>query len=187
MWTTLSTTIQTQSSKKFLPPPLRLAVPFQTVREHMLRTLEEKELQLSREDRNRGLLLTQFREYISGPLTGSHIAKIGDRPKMRDGEWVSVQYQYEILMELIRKEETVVTVNINIRASKMDYFGSQGWVDIATNGQLEQELLTAFGKSLFGQTFTLEGPKRRYWERTPSYVPDIKANGPTVVGPGRRN
>ena len=186
-WTLSGALIQPQSSKRFIPPPLRLQVPLQTVRQHMARSLEHKEIKLDREDLNRGLMLTEYREYSSGPLTASHIAKIGDKPEITDGEWVRVQYQYEILMELIKQKETVVTVNANIRALKRDYFGSQEWVEIVSNGELEQELLSAFGQSLFGQSFTLEGPKEHWWEKAPSYSPDLEGNRPPVVGPGRRN
>ena len=187
LWTLSGAIVQTQSFKKFIPPPLHLGVPLQTVREHMSRTLEHKEIKVDRQDQNRGLVLTEYQEYSSGPLTASHIAKIGNKPKITDGEWVRVQYQYEILMELIKEKETVVTVNTHIKALKRDYFGSQEWVKIVTNGELEQELLSAFGQSLFGQSFTLEGRKRRFWEQAPSFSPDLEGKRPAVVGPGRSN
>ena len=187
LWTLSGAVVQAQSFKEFIPPPLRLGVPLQTVREHMIRTLEHKEIKVDRQDQNRGLVLTEYQEYNSGPLTASHIAKIGDKPEITDGEWVRVQYQYEILMELIKEKETVVTVNAHIKALKRDYFGSQEWVEIVTNGELEQELLSAFGQSLFGQSFTLEGRKRRFWEQAPSFSPDLEGKRPPVVGPGRSN
>ena len=78
-----------------------------------------------------------------------------------------MEYQYEIVIDLVGPKETLITVDTNIRALKRDFFGKESWVDITTNGQKEEVLLTEFGKDLFGQQFELNKPKFGFWRREP--------------------
>lgn len=174
-----------QRTRKFIPPPLRVYIPFESAWKGMLETLKEKNHELAQESRSRGYVVTQFREYISGPLTESHLAKIGEKSKLLDGEWVRVKYQFEILVELVQARETLVTVHANIKALKRAFLGAETWVDVPTNGQLEEDLLTRFGRSLFGQSFNLRQPRKGFWEREPTYVPDLEERIPKVIGPER--
>ena len=174
-----------QGGKRYVPPPLRIYVPFNVGWDGMIETLETGGYQISRQDRGQGFLLTDFRDYISGPLTENHIGKIGERPKLIDGEWVSARYQYEILVELIEEKETVITVNANIEALQHHFLGEKKRVTIPTNGNLEEKLLIEFGQSLFGLSFSLQEPKAGYWEREPVYIPDLEDRIPRVPGPER--
>lgn len=171
--------------KPYIPPPLRIYVPFEACWDGMHEVLEARQFELVREDRGKGLILTDYKDYISGPLTANHIAKIGQRPKLTDGNWLQVQYQFEALVELVSAKETVVTVNANIRALKRDFLGAEEWVDIPTNGELEAGLLTTFGKLLFGTSFELTEPKPGFWERDPTYVPEEMERIPRIAGPER--
>lgn len=173
--------------KRWVPPPLRVHIPLEAAWKGMLETVEaNRNLPIAKQDRAQGSAVTEFYQYSSGPLTESHIAKIGVKPKLIDGEWVRVKYQFEILMELVTGRETIVTVYANIKALKREFLGTEAWVDIPTNGQLEEELLVQFGRSLFGQSFNIREPKKGFWERDPSYVPDPEERIPKVVGPERR-
>lgn len=174
-----------QDSSRFIPPPLRVYAPVERVWSEMKQVLEDRGTRISREDRARGHILTDYHEYSSGPLTERHMAKIGERPKLLDAEWVRVKYQFEILIELIQERETLVTVNANIQALKREFFGSESWIDVSTKGRLEERLLTEFGQSLFGQNFTLRVPKKGFWDRDPVYVPDPEERIPKIVGPER--
>jgi hypothetical protein len=170
-----------------LPDPLRLNLPFQTAWEGMLEVLKARvpPLEVDQADRAKGTIVTAYREYSSGPMTDSHISKIGVKPKLIDAEWVKVQYRYEIEVQIIETRVTLVTVDTDIKALKRDFLGNQAWIDIPTNGELETDLLTAFGKHLFGDRFELAKRKRGFWEREPRYVPDSEQQIPKVVGPER--
>lgn len=172
-----------QSRKRFIPPPLRVYAPLERVWSEMQAVLEKQGSGIARESRSRGHLVTEFREYSSGPLTERHIAKIGEKKKLLDGEWVRVKYKLEILVEFIQERETLITVNANIKALKREFLGSESWVDIPTNGRLEENFLTEFGQSLFGQNFTLPEPEKGFWDRAPVYVPDPEEQIPKIVGP----
>lgn len=169
-----------------VPPPLRVFIPFEAAWNGMKEVLEDQKWTLVQEIRGQGLMLTDRREYSSGPLTESHIAKIGDQPKLTDAYWQKVEYEYEVQIELIGAKETLVTVNANIRALKRDFFGRETWIDIPTNGQREALLLDTFGKRLFGETFRLEEPRKGFWERDPVYLPsEPERVVPKVPGPER--
>lgn len=186
LFSALLMTLSVESARKpRIPPPLRIYVPFETCWGAIHEVLERRQLNLVQEDRGRGLVLSDFKEYISGPLTTSHIAKIGQRPELSDANWVRVEYQLEALVELVSAKETVVTVNANIRALKRDFLGSEQWVDIPTNGELEAGLLTDFGKLLFGTNFELTEPRPGFWERDPTYVPEEMERIPRIAGPER--
>ncbi|MFQ5740119.1 MAG: hypothetical protein ACE5JX_14020 [Acidobacteriota bacterium] len=173
-----------QTQKRHLPPPLRVHIPFEAAWKAMGETIDQSKLDVLRKDRAQGLILTRFRDYSSGPLTESQMAKIGEKPKLLDADWVRVKYQYEVLVELIQEKETVVTVYTNMQALKRDFLGGDSWVDIPSNGQLETTLLSSFGQSLFGEQFTLATPKKGFWEQSPGYVPGQRRQ-PRIVGPER--
>ena len=117
----LSTTGVLQSQKQLPPSPLRMDIPFDAAWDGMLLTLTENNFAILRQNRSQGSILSDFREYSSGPLTERHIGKIGTTPKLVDGEWLRVQYQYEVVVELITERETVLTVYTNISA--IDFHG----------------------------------------------------------------
>ena len=171
---------------QILPPPLRIYTPFEAAWDGMVETLENHEFELLRQNRGQGFILSSFHEYSSGLLTESKISKIGEKPKLIDGDWVSVRYQYEIRVELITDRETVITVDTNIQALQREYLGKESWIEIQTIGTLEETLLTQFGQHLFGETFSLQEPKKGFWERDPTYAPGQKRQGvPRIVGPER--
>lgn len=149
-----------------IPPPLRLEIPFESAWKGMLETLRDPkdEWAIVVEDRVKGMVLTRYKEYSSGPLTESHIPKIGEKPKLSDSDWVSVEYQYEVEIQLVAARETLVTVNTNIRAKKRDFLGQEEWVKISTNGSREAALLTKFGRLLFGERFKLDQDKTGFKE-----------------------
>jgi hypothetical protein len=160
-----------------VPPPLRVYIPFEAAWRGMCDTFREQELKVFEEDRGQGILTSDFIEYTSGVLTKSHIAKIGQRPEVTDGDWVRVEYRYEVLIELIEAKETVVTVDARIRALKRDFLGTESWVKIPSNGQRERFLLNEFGKLLFGQLFSLT-KSGGMWKLEPNYVPDMSTRVP---------
>ena len=170
---------------RLVPPPLRMDIPFEAAWSGILLTLMEDEFEILSQNRGKGLILSSFREYSSGSLTEDHIGKIGETPKLVDGEWVRVQYQYEVLVELIAERETVLTVYTNIEALKREFLGTENWIAIETTGKLETELLTKFGRSLFGEAFSLPEPKEGYRDKDPVYVPNPAERIPQVVGPER--
>lgn len=157
--------------RSFVPGPLKVRVPFEAAWKAMNRVIERRSLEIQHEDRAQGLLVTGVREYSSGPLVEGHIDKIGARPKLIDGEWIRVRYRYRVEVELIDNQESLVTVIGDIEALKRDFLGGQEWIDIPSNGKLEVELLTEFGQYLFGQSFRLELPKKKFWEKEPPSGP----------------
>jgi len=167
------------------PEPLRLSIPMEPAWKAMLQLLEKRELPVAQADRVKGKILTEFYEYSSGPLTESHIAKIGIKPKVSDADWIKVEYQLDIELQLIEARVTLATVATNIKALKRDFLGAQTWVNIPSNGTLETDLLRSFGKDLFGERFELPAPKKGYWERDPKYLPPQDDRIPKVVGPER--
>ncbi len=174
-----------RTTKANLPPPLRIHIPFAAAWETMLETIEKKGMAVAEKQQARGIVITDYLEYSSGPLTESHIAKVGDRPRLSDGDWVRVKYQYEITVLLLTERETLVTVNSNIRALKREFLGGEKWIDIASNGRLESDLLTLFGQHLFGEGFSLSESKKGFWDRSPGYVPGVDVR-PRIVGPERK-
>jgi len=164
--------------KTSMPPPLRVYIPFEAAWRGMHETLRDQNLQLVQEDQAQGILVSDFVEYSSGTLTKSHIAKIGERPELTDGDWIRVEYRYDILIELIEAKETIITVNADIRALKRDFLGKETWIPISSNGQRERHLLTEFGQILFGQMFSLDGSGGGLWKLEPNYVPDMSTRTP---------
>ncbi|MGH9339947.1 MAG: hypothetical protein ACRD1R_10270 [Acidobacteriota bacterium] len=169
----------------YIPPPLRVYIPFEAAWEGMIGELEKRKLELIEEDRGQGRIFTEFREYISGPLTERHLAKVGRPTELTSGDWLRVKYQYDIRIELVESKETLVTVYTNIKALKREFLAAEEWVDIPSNGNLEEGLLTDFGQSLFGQNFRLEEPRKGFWKRDPKYVPNPDDRIPRVIGPER--
>ncbi len=167
-----------QKTKHALPPPLPLHYPFEAAWDQMLEVIRQADLKLLRKNRGQGFILTEFREYISGPLTENHLAKIGNKPKLIDEDWVLVKYQYEIRIELVEPSRTLVTMDANIQALKRNFLGSETWDKVSSNGRLEEDLLTTFGQALLGPDFSLEKG------REPTYRPNSE-KVPRGVGPER--
>ncbi|GAB4118394.1 MAG: hypothetical protein Kow001_18200 [Acidobacteriota bacterium] len=174
-----------QTRRVYHPPPLRIHVPFESAWNAMQEVLVETGEEVLSADRAQGRILTRFREYMSGPLTAGHLAKVGQQVQLSDADWIRAECQYEILIELVETKLTLVTVYANIRGLKRDFFGKESWVDIASNGNREEYLLTQFGRRLFGQTFKLDEPRKGFWERDPQYVPDEERRIPRIAGPER--
>lgn len=174
-----------QLGKRSVPPPLRVFVSVETAWETLMEVLRKRDLQAPEEGRGQGLLVTPFREYVSGPLTESHLAKVAEARRATDGQWVRVEYQYEIRVDFVEARNTLVTVNVNIRALRREFLGKETWLDVPSNGNLEADLLTAFGQELFGPSFNLDSPRKGYWERAPVYTGDLREGVPRVVGPER--
>lgn len=173
------------AADRFIPPPLRVHIPFEAAWNSIHSALEKREVTIQREDRGKGYVVSVFKEYASGPLTESHIAKVGEKPKLPDGTWRRVEYQYEILVELVTDREVLVTVHANIQARKRSFLGTEEWVSIVSNGQLEEGLLTEFGMILFGESFALDRPRKGFWERDFTYLPDMSERIPKMAGPER--
>lgn len=163
-----------------VPPPLRVFIPFEAAWRGMRDVFREREWMMIEEDHARGILKSTFVEYSSGTLTRSHISKIGKRPESTDGDWVRVEYRYDILIALIEAKETVVTVDADIRALKRSFLGEETWIRIPSNGQRERHLLDEFGKLLFGQMFSLDKSKGGFWKFEPNYVPDMTTRAPVT-------
>lgn len=174
-----------QVRRAYHPPPLRIHVPFDAAWTALQEVVPESGEEILTSDRVQGRVLTRFREYMSGPLTANHIAKIGQRVQLSDADWIRAEYQYEALLELLEEKECMLTVYANIRALKRDFFGTETWVDIPSNGTREELLLNHFGRRLFGQSFRLDEPRKGFWERDPEYVPDMEQRIPRMPGPER--
>jgi hypothetical protein len=151
----------------------------------MLDVLQKRGLPTETLDRVRGLIVTEFREYSSGPMTENHISKIGTKPRLADAQWVKVKYRLEAELQVIESRTTLVGASSTIKALKRDFLGTETWVDIASNGELERDLLTEFGKGLFGDRFQLPQQKKGFWQRDPKYVPGPEEQIPKVAGPER--
>ncbi len=175
--------LEAQTARRWIPPPLRAYVPLERAWNQMLTTLKERDPGIVRDSRNQGSITTDFHEYSSGPLTESDIAKIGREVKLADADWVRVEYQIEVLIEPIQARETLITVHANIKALKREFLGKESWIEISSNGRLEEDLLTEFGEALFGKGFTLRTQKKGYWERDAVYLPHPYERIPKIVGP----
>ncbi len=149
--------------EKRFSPPLRVHIPFEAAWEGMLDVLREENWTVAREKRAKGEIHTGSRLYISGPLTEDHMDKIGERPRLSGAQWKRVDYHYEVSIQLVSGRETLITVDTNIKALKRGFLGEEDWVAIPSNGRLEEGLLTRFGQSLFGQTFSLTRSKKGFW------------------------
>jgi len=163
-----------------MPPPLRVYIPFEAAWRGMREVYRDRKLKTVEENQAQGILKSDFIEYSSGTLTGSHIAKIGESPVVTDGDWVRVEYRYDVLIQLIEAKETMVTVNADIRALKRDFMGTETWIKIPSNGQREKALLEEFGTLLFGQMFSLDKSGRGFWKLEPNYVPDMSTRTPVT-------
>lgn len=164
-------TIPALNQQSFVPGPLKVQVSFEVAWKAMHKVIQRRNLKVQHEERARGLLVTEVQEYSSGALVESHINKIGMRPKLIDGDWVQVRYRYRITVELIEEKESLVSIYGYIEALKRNFIGGETWIDILSNGKLEVDLLTDFGQYLFGRSFDLEKPKKKYWEKLPRSVP----------------
>jgi len=169
-----------EGEDRAMPPPLRVYIPFEAAWRGMREVFRDQEVQMVEEDQGQGILTSDFIEYSSGTLTKSHISKIGERPGVTDGDWVRVEYRYDVLIELIEAKETVVTVNADIRALKRDFLGKETWIKIPSNGQRERFLLDEFGKFLFGRMFSLDKSGGGLWKLEPNYVPDMSTRAPVT-------
>lgn len=186
IWASLTANGLSQFERTHLPPPLRVFIPFENAWQAMEDTLKDEiKIPAADLDRARGTIQTEYHDYISGPLTKDHIAKIGNRPDLIDGAWSRAEYRYDITLQLISARDTVVTVNTHIRAEKRSFLGETSWVDIKSNGRLESQLLTEFGRKVFGSDFALEQPRRGFWEHDPEYAAPPISNDPKVARPER--
>ena len=86
-------------------------------------------------------------------------------------------------MEFIHEKETLITVSTEISALKREFLGKESWIQIVTNGKLEEEILTRFGRHFFGQNFSIKTPPKGFWERDPVYIPSEGERVPPIVGP----
>lgn len=174
-----------QPQSRSVPPPLRVFIPFTSVWKTTLDVLEQESWKSAIAERGKGIIQTAYREFSSGPLTQSAIRKIGEEPKLTDGQWMKVESRYVIQIDLIGARETVLTVNTDIRARERTFLGEESWVEIPTNGHLEEDLLTVIGRRLFGQTFSLDTSRKGFWKRDPVYVPNPEQKIPKVASPER--
>jgi len=150
-----------------MPGPFRIQISFDPAWKAVSEVVTTKNLKIRHAEKSQGKLITGFHEYSSGPIVESHIDKIGVRPKLIDAEWIRVRFQYLISFEFVEENETLVFVNADIEALKRNFLGHEEWVEIPSNGKLETDFLTDFGKHLFGQKFRLDLPKKRFWEKPP--------------------
>ena len=167
-----------------MPAPLSIRAPLDTAWKSMHEVLELKRFEILEEEVSKGFILTRLREYISGPLTASHIRRIADRSKLVDGDWVKAEYQYEVHVQYVSEKETLLWVDTRIRGLKRAFLGDEEWLQLNSTGRLEEDLLTLFGRHLFGQSFALDQPRPGFWERRPGHVRE-EVESPRAIGPER--
>lgn len=168
-----------------LPPPLRIHAPVQVAWEAMLETLELQGYKVSMKDKASGKIQTIMHEYTSGTLTASHIKKIAERVGLLDGDWIRVQYRYDLQIEFLSETETVIVVDTNIRGLMRKFLGGEEWIQLDSRGRLEEDLILDFGKHLFGETFSYDRPRPEFWEQKPGDFREITER-PTRMVPNRR-
>ena len=78
---------------------LSIHKPIKASWKSMLETLHIHNYEVAQENFSKGFILTARQEYISGPLTESHIRKITQKSKLLDGDWVKAEYQYKIYIQ----------------------------------------------------------------------------------------
>ncbi len=170
----------------YIPPPLRIQVPFEAAWNAMHDALQARNARIDHENRGRGEIRTEYTEFISGPLTKDYLPKLGETPKLGDAYWVKAEFRYDITVQLIEAKETLVYINTDVRGLKRDFLGKETWVSIPTNGNKEEELLNQFGRRLFGERFTLDTPGPGLWRREPRNTPsDLSGRVPRTTGPER--
>lgn len=149
-------------------------------------TLKSEGFAIAKEDRVKGTIVTDYHEYISGALTDQYLPKIGQAPRLADASWIRAEYRFDIELGFVEQKETLVIVNADIRGLKRDFLGTETWVPIPTNGSREEDLLTKFGKMMFGDTFALDGSKNGLWERDRTFIPaDVSGRIPKTSSPER--
>ena len=107
----------------------------------MLETLDLQGYKVSVKEKSSGTIRTIMHESTSGTLTASHIKKIAERVGLLDGEWIKVQYRYDLQIEFLSERETVVVVDTNIRGLMRKFLGGEKWIPLTSRGRLEEELI----------------------------------------------
>ena len=160
---------------------LSIHKPIKASWKSMLETLHIHNYEVAQENFSKGFILTARQEYISGPLTESHIRKITQNSKLLDGDWVKAEYQYKIYIQFHSEKETLISVKANIRCLKRPFLGSDRWTTLNSSGKLENDLLTFFGRHLFGPEFTIEKPRPGFWSKKRGHV---QTSNPAASPPG---
>jgi len=171
-------------ASRYLPPPLRVHVPFEAAWGAVHQVLVDRGTGILEENRGQGSLVSNYAEFISGSLTNQYLAKIGEPPANVDGYWLKAEFRVEVQVDIVDVKETLVTADASIRALKRDFFGKETWVEIPSNGTREEDFLNEFGRVLFGESFSIKSPKKGLWEREPSRVPELERKLPRTVTPG---
>ncbi|MGI8783820.1 MAG: hypothetical protein ACR2L2_09275 [Acidobacteriota bacterium] len=174
---------QTQSSSSLsaaqlgqqvdVPPAQRLRAGFTVVWTEVERAYEDLGLPRDESITTQGKVISQFKEFISGPTTAAELDKIAVRPKTSGGSWVRVRFRMETEVELIEKLETLVRATAIIEGLRRDFRGKDEWMQLPSRGELEAAVLTRVGRNLFGDLYQIEWPRKGgFWNRAPQAVPD---------------
>ena len=147
----------------------------------MLETLHIHNYEVAQKDFSKGFILTGRKEYISGPLTESHIRKITQKSKLLDGDWVKAEYQYIIYIQYHSEKESFISVKTKIRCLKRPFIGNDKWITLSSSGKLENDLLSFFGRHLFGPEFSIEKPRPGFWRKKRGHA---QTSNPASSPPG---
>jgi hypothetical protein len=172
------------SAKRLAPGMFRLEIPFETAWSAMLDLLREEGWNIEKEDHTAGEILTAYKEYISGSMTETQLAKVAEVRPLGDGDWIRADLRYDIQIQLVEPRVTLVTIQAGFRALSRSFLGEQKWHSLPSLGKKEAELLFRLGRRLFGDRFELEGSAWDWLQIEPPAVPpEGRTNQPRTTSP----
>ena len=84
------------------------------------------------EDRKGGRITTKPNEFITGSLTFSETGKVAVIHDTLTGNWQRARESSEVLLEIVKPTETLVTVQTQVEALNRDLDGTEKWVPLGS-------------------------------------------------------
>ena len=168
--------LYSQTQKPNIPDPIRFLTKYDIVANVVRTVLEEMDFSIELENRKGGRTVTRPYEFITGSLTASEVAKYAMTNKMPTGNLLKARYSAEVLLDIVRPTETMVTVRAKIEVLNRNFDGTEKWTSLESLGTIERRILGKISTKLMSTAAPFEEPKG-FWNQKPQPVDPRQPRG----------
>ncbi len=161
--------LRAQAQKPNLPDPVKYVNKFDVVWNVVKAVLDDMGFSIELEDKEAGRLVTKPYEFITGTLTSSELDKVAIKKDTITGNWLKAHYTVEVLLEIVKPTETMVTIHTKMEALNRDVDGTEKWLPVESLGVYERRILGKISMKLLGND-NLSNQKKGFWNKSPQPV-----------------
>jgi hypothetical protein len=107
-----------------------------------------------------GRIVTKYEIFSKGITVRSDLEHVSNPPASETRNWTKARYYLEIIALPLDEKKSQLQVIAHIQGMVNDFSGSK-WIDVPSNGALEDGVLRGLGSKILGIDLSLKGNNKR--------------------------